>query len=347
MTVGLSRDARGDVEPVRAAGRRGGRRRAVRLMVARRLAFAVPVLLVSLVMFALAGLSPFDPVERYFGVRLIGASAEQLAQVRENWGLDEPLLGQWLAWLGHALSGDFGDSRFLHQPVASVIGERLGWSILLAGAGIVIALLIGLVLGTVAAWRQGGWLDRGITGLSYTLEAAPVFWLGLLALYVFAVALRWLPGGGLTDPGAALSVEQVARHLILPATVLGITQAPWFVLFIRQALIESFTQDYVVGARARGLPERRVVIGHGLRTSLLPFLTLVGSRVPELITGALLVEVVFSWPGIAKATVDAGLNLDLSLLAACTLLLTAAVLLGNLLADVLYVFADPRVGVDG
>lgn len=327
---------------------RRGRGRDIARLAARRAAFAVPVLLVvSFGMFALAKLTPFDPVERYFGVRIIGASAERVAQIRENWGVDDPLPVQYFAWLGHALRGDLGDSLFLHQPVVQVISERLAWSMLLAGAGFALALVLGLVLGTVAAWRQGGWTDRAITGFSYTLEAAPVFWLGLLALYVFALVLGWLPGGGLADADADLSVGQVARHLLLPAAVLGVSQAPWFVLFVRQTLLESLTQDFVVGARARGLPERTVVLGHALRTSLLPFLTLIGSRVSELITGALLIEVVFSWPGIAKATVDAGLNVDLALLAGCTLLLTATVLLGNLLADVLYALADPRVALDG
>jgi peptide/nickel transport system permease protein len=327
---------------------RRARARAIGLLVARRLAFGVPLLLlVSLGMFALAKASPFDPVQRYLGVRIIGASAERVAQLRANWGVDAPLWGQYGSWLAHAIRGDFGDSRSLQQPVSQVIAERLGWSVLLVAVALAGALLLGVALGTTAAWRQGGWLDRGITASSYALEAAPVFWLGLGALYVFAVGLRWLPGGGLTDAGSALSPGQLVRHLILPATVLAISQAPWFVLFLRQTLLVSLAEDYVLGARSRGLPERIVVVNHALRTALLPFLTLLGARVPELITGALLVETVFSWPGIAKATVDAALNVDFSLLAALTLLATAAVLAGNLLADVLYALADPRVGLDG
>ncbi len=129
--------------------------------------------------------------------------------------------------------------------------------------------------------------------------------------------------------------------------MLAISQAPWFVLFVRQNLLESFTQDHVIGARARGLPDRLVVTGHALRTSLLPFLTLLGARLPELITGALLVETVFSWPGIARATVEAALNVDFALLGALTVMATGVVLVGNLLADVLYALADPRVAVDG
>lgn len=324
------------------------RSRGIGGLVLRRLGFAAPVLLlVSFALFVLAKAAPFDPVERYFGVRLIGASPERVAQIRENWGVDEPVVEQYLAWLWHAVAGDFGDSMSLQQPVSQVIGDRIGWTVLLVAVGFTCALLLGLVLGTAAAWCHGSWPDRVITSVSYTLEAAPVFWLGLAALYVFALELRWLPGGGLTDPGAALGVGQVAAHLVLPASVLAISQAPWFVLFVRQNLLESFTQDHVLGARSRGLPDRRVVSGHALRTSLLPFLTLLGARLPELITGALLVETVFSWPGVARATVDAALNVDFALLGALTLLATAVVLLGNLLADVLYTLADPRVSADG
>ncbi|RKT55368.1 ABC transporter permease [Saccharothrix australiensis] len=331
-----------------ATARTGRRGRAIGLLVLRRLAFAVPVLLlVGFALFALAKASPFDPVERYFGLRIIGASPERVAQIRANWGVDQPVVEQYLAWLRHAVAGDFGDSLSLQQPVAQVIGERLGWSVLLVSVGFALALLLGLVLGTLAAWRQGGWLDRAITATAYALEAAPVFWLGLAALYVFALELQWLPGGGLTDAGAALDVGQVVRHLLLPASVLAVSQAPWYVLFVRQNLLESFTSDHVIGARARGLPDHLVVSGHALRTSLLPFLTLLGARIPELITGALLVETVFSWPGIARATVDAALNVDFALLGALTVLATAVVLLGNLLADVLYALADPRVGLDG
>lgn len=324
------------------------RRRAVRRLVLRRLGFVAPVLvLVSFALFALAKASPFDPVERYFGVRLIGASPERIERIRANWCVDEPVLTQYLAWLRHAVTGDFGDSLSMQQPVAQVIGDRIGWTLLLVGVGFTCALLLGIVLGTAAAWYHGTWVDRMITAISYTLEAAPVFWLGLAVLYVFALELQWLPGGGLTDPGAALNAGQVAEHLVLPVSVLAVSQAPWFVLFVRQNLLESFTQEHVIGARSRGLPDHKVVTGHALRTSLLPFLTLLGARLPELITGALLVETVFSWPGIARATVDAALNVDFALLGALTLLATAVVLLGNLLADVLYTLADPRVAVDG
>lgn len=335
-------------ETVQPPPQRPSRRRALLGLVGRRLGFAGPVLLiVSFGVFALGKASPFDPVASFFGVRILRASPEQIAQIRENWGIDDPLVTQWLRWLGNVVTGDLGDSRLFQQPVSSVIGGRIGWTALLVCVGLVLALLLAVAVGTAAAWRQGGWLDRMVTSVSYTLEAAPVFWVALGAISLFAVQLQWLPAGGLTDPTAALSAGQVAEHLVLPGGVLAVSQAPWFALYIRQTVSQALTEDFVVGARARGLSEPAVVLRHALPTALLPFITLIGSRVPELITGALLVETVFSWPGIAAATVDAALSVDFSLLAAMTMLATAAVLLGNLLADALYALADPRVRADG
>lgn len=236
----------------------------------------------------------------------------------------------------------------MRQPVADVIVERMGWSALLATSAFVIAILLGTALGVLAARRPGGWLDRGVSSAAYTLEAAPVFWLGLLAIWLFALKLDVLPAGGLTDAGSdVVTFGQVVSHLVLPAAVLGISQLPWFFLYVRQGVTDALAEDPVRGARARGLSERTVLLGHALRSGMLPMLTLIGSRVPELITGALLIETVFSWPGIAAATVEAATSVDFSLLAALTVLATAAVLLGNLLSDLLYGLADPRVAFDG
>jgi peptide/nickel transport system permease protein len=236
----------------------------------------------------------------------------------------------------------------MRQPVADVIGERIGWSALLAATAFAVAILLGTALGVLAARRRGGWLDRCVSSAAYTLEAAPAFWLGLLAIWFFALELDVLPAGGLTDTASeTVTLGQVASHLVLPALVLGVSQLPWFFLYVRQGVADALDEDPVRGARARGLNERTVLLGHALRSGMLPMLTLIGSRVPELITGALLVESVFSWPGIAAATVQAATSVDFPLLAALTVLATAAVLLGNLLSDLLYGLADPRVGFDG
>lgn len=318
-------------------------------MTGRRALFAVPVLLaVTFGVFAIAAASPFDPVKAYAGTAGLTASQENLDQLRANLGVDQPLVRRWWEWLTSAVTGDLGDSSTLRQPVSDVIGERVGWSVLLAATAFLLAILVGTTLGVLAARRPGGWLDRAVTSLAYTLEAAPPFWIGLLAVWLFALKLGVLPSGGLTDTASsAVTAGQVASHLVLPAAVLAISQLPWFVLYVRQGVGDALGDDPVRGARARGLAERTVLLGHALRSGMLPVLTLIGSRVPELITGALLVETVFSWPGIAAATVSAATSVDFPLLAALTVLATVAVLLGNLLADLLYGLADPRVGFDG
>ncbi|MEV8329383.1 ABC transporter permease [Streptomyces niveus] len=318
-------------------------------MTGRRMLFAAPVLLVvTFGVFAVAAASPFDPVKAYAGTAGLTASQETLDQLRANLGVDQALVPRWWEWLTSAVTGDLGDSSVMRRPVADVITERLGWSVLLATTAFVLAILLGTALGVAAARRPGGWLDRGVSSAAYTLEAAPAFWLGLLAIWFFALRLDVLPAGGLTDSGSDIvTFGQVASHLVLPAAVLGVSQMPWFYLYVRQGVADALEEDPVRGARARGLSERTVLLGHAWRSGMLPMLTLIGSRVPELITGALLIETVFSWPGIAAATVTAATSVDFPLLAALTVLATAAVLLGNLLSDLLYGLADPRVGFDG
>ncbi|SDE06993.1 peptide/nickel transport system permease protein [Streptomyces prasinopilosus] len=314
-------------------------------LVARRALLAVPVLLaVTFGAFALAAASPFDPVKAYAGTAALGADQETLDRLRDNLGVDRPFAVRWWEWLTSAVTGDLGHSSVMRQPVAEAIGERLVWSTLLCTVAFAVAVLLGTLLGVLAARRPGSLLDRTVTSLAYSLEAAPVFWIALLAVWLFALNLGVLPAGGLTDTGSEhVTAGQVASHLILPAGVLAVSQLPWFTLYVRQGVGDALAEDPVRGARARGLAERTVLLGHALRSGLLPVLTLIGSRVPELITGALLVETVFSWPGIAAATVEAATAVDFPLLAALTTLATAAVLAGNLLADLLYGLIDPRV----
>ncbi|MFJ5275903.1 ABC transporter permease [Streptomyces parvulus] len=314
-------------------------------LVGRRALFAVPVVLVvTFGVFAIAAASPFDPVKAYAGTAALGADQETLDRLRENLGVDQSFVVRWWDWLTSALTGDLGHSGVMRQPVTQVIGERLVWSALLCAVAFAAAVLVGTVLGVLAARRPGSMLDRAVTSLAYTLEAAPVFWIALLAVWLFALQWDVLPAGGLTDTASErVTPGQVVSHVALPAGVLAVSQLPWFTLYVRQGVGDALAEDPVRGARARGLGERTVLVGHALRSGLLPVLTLIGSRVPELITGALLVESVFSWPGIAAATVEAATAVDFPLLAALTTLATAAVLAGNLLADLLYGLFDPRV----
>ena len=327
---------------------RASRGREIALLVARRLAFAVPVVgIVAVGVFLLAAASPFDPIYQYYGVDIFSATDADIAATRARLGLDDGVLQQLGRWLSGVLSGDLGVSRSFRQPVAQVVVERLPWTLLLVTVGLLVAVVLALVAGTVAAWRQGGTFDRVVTGIGHAMEGIPPFVLALVAIAVFSLGLGWLPVAGLTDAGAPLSSGQVARHLVLPALVLGVSQTPWLVLHVRGSLLGALADDHVMGARARGLPERTVVLRHALPTALLPFVTLIGTRIPELVTGAVLVETVFSWPGIAEAVVTAALAVDFPMLAALSVLATAAVLLGSLAADVAVALADPRVAADG
>lgn len=317
-------------------------------LVLRRLGFALPVLvIVAFGVFLLASASPFDPIYQYYGVEISNASAADVARVRAQLGMDTPVLVRFWDWMTGVLTGDLGVSRSLRQPVAQVVAERLPWTMLLAVTGLGVAIVLALVLGTTAAWRQGGWTDRLVTAIGHALEGLPPFVLALLAIAVFSLGLGWLPVAGLTDAGSALGLGQIVEHLALPALVLGVSQAPWLVLHVRQSMLGSLAEDHVTGARARGLGERAVVLRHALPTALLPFVTLIGARIPELVTGAVLVEEVFSWPGLAAAVVTAATAVDYPLLAVVTLIATTAVLLGSLLADVAAVLLDPRVTADG
>ncbi len=324
------------------------RLREVGRLALRRAAWAVPVLVaVSAVVFLLGAASPFDPIYQYYGQRIFTASAADIAQTRAALGLDDPVWQQYLTWLGNVVTGDWGQSRAFRQPVIDVIAERLPWTALLAGVGLTLAALIALTLGIMAAWRQGGWIDRIVTAVANALEGVPPFLLGLGAIGVFALTLQVFPAGGLTRPGEAITAGSVLSHLALPALVLAISQLPWLILTMRQQLLVALSEDNVTAARARGLTEAQVVLRHALPGALLPYVTTLGVRLPELVTGAVLVEEVFSWPGVARALVQAGVQLDYPLLLALTLLATAAVLAGNLLADVTSALLDPRVNADG
>ncbi len=318
-------------------------------VVRRRLAVAVPVLAAtSAGMFALGAASPVDPAEQYAGAAAFTTSPEVLAQIRANWGVDDPLPVQYARWAGNLLRGDLGWSTSRHEPVADVIAARAGWTLLLIGVTLAVVLAVSLLAGTLAAYRRGGLLDRGLRAGAYAVESMPVFWLALAAIAVFALGLGWFPAGGLTTVTATgVSAGDVAHHLVLPVTVLAISQAPWFLLFVRDSVAQSLRDDHVLAARARGLPGRVVLFGHALRTALLPFLTLIGTHLPELVGGSVLVETVFSLPGLGAVSVQAALGSDFPLLAAITLITTAVVLAANLATDLAYTAADPRVRIDG
>ena len=328
-------------------GRWQRRRRDVLRMVARRLLFLLPLLLlVTLGVFALAAVSPYDPIDAYLGGRAGELTADQQAQLSATLGLNLPWYGAWWQWISDLFQGNLGTSRAYHQTVAQVVAERLPWTMLLGAVGLVISVLLAFWAGMWTGLHPAGAVDRLISTLATALQATPPFVLALAALSLFALTLNWVPTGGLTYPGEPITVRSTFDHLLVPGIVLGITQTPWLVMSFRESIFEALTSDAVRGARVRGIPRRMIIARHVLPAALPPFVALVGARLSELVVGSVLVETIFAWPGLGSALVSSAQSLDFPLLTFLTVAITVLILLGNLLADIVFVILDPRVDAD-
>ncbi|MCO1337845.1 ABC transporter permease [Kocuria polaris] len=312
-------------------------------MLGRRALVGIPATAaITAVVFWLASLAPFNPLALYLGSnyeRTTGAEREALAQ---ELGLNDAWYATWWTWASNAAHGDWGVSRLFGQPVAVVIAERLPYTALLTSLGLLVAIVASVLLALGAARRPGSPADAVVRGLAHAAQAVPPFVLGLVAIAVFALGLG-LPAGGAASSGQETTAAGLALHLVLPVAVLAVTLLPWLVLNLRASVIEALGSDAVLAARGRGLSEFEVLRSHVLPAALLPFTTVVGTRLGELVTGALIVEAVFSWPGLAAATVDSAIAGDFPLLAAVTALTCAAVFAGSALADACYLLLDPRV----
>ena len=313
-------------------------------MVAMRTAIiAATTVLVSFAMFGLAALSPFDPLASYLGTTYAELTESERAGVAAAIGADLPWWRQWFDWAAGVITGDLGYSRTFGRPVADVLAERLPWTILLSATGLTVAVAAAVVLGLWAGRRPGGLVDRVIVSLGVFLAATPSFIYALGVVLVFAVTLRVIPAGGAAPIGEQPSLASIGPYLIAPALVLAVTQLPWPLLAVRQATVEAIGSDAVENARARGVPAGVVLRRHAAPMSLMPLVTLVGGRLSELVVGAVIVEAVFGWPGLAEATVASAKDVDFPLLAVTTVLTTVLVMGGSLVADVAYKFLDPRV----
>lgn len=329
----------------RRAAAPGGRRRvgAAAVLVLRRLLLAVPVTAgITAVVFWLASVAPFNPLAAYLGSQYERTGAAQRAALSQQLGLDDAWWQVWLRWLAAVLRGDWGVSRIHARPVAEVLAERLPYTGLLALSALALAVALAVLLALGSARRRGGVVDRFTILIAQLAQALPPFVLALLAIAVFALRLG-LPAGGVAEAGARPDAASIALHLVLPAGVLAVSLLPWLVLNLRASIFEALDSDAVLAARGRGLGQGEILRREVLPVALLPFLTVIGSRLGELVTGALLVETVFAWPGIASAVVDAAVAGDFALLAAVTACSCLAVFAGNALADAGYLLADPRV----
>ena len=274
---------------------------------------------------------------------------EDEVMIKKYLGLDRPLHEQYLTWIAGVAHGDFGRSMIDGSLVSRHIGDRLPNTLELTVTAILMGVLISIPLGVTGALRRGSKLDHALTTLSVGGFAVPGFWLGLMLILVFSVQLQawgmpFLPSGGVVTPGTGGGdlLDRII-HLILPATVLSFVYLSIWSRFTRSSMLEVLAQDYVRTARAKGMSERRVVYLHALRNAVIPLVTLVGLELPSLVAGGLVVEVVFSWPGIGKLLYERALATDYSTVLGITMFAALLVVLGNLLADVLYALLDPRI----
>jgi peptide/nickel transport system permease protein len=307
----------------------------------RRLAQAVPLLLViSVLVFALIHLAPGGPLSMYLDNPNV--RPEDIARLRHSLGLDRPLAEQYLAWLAGFVRGDWGYSFADGRPVLERIAERVPATLELIATSIVLAAIVAVPVGIRAAVRRGGAFDRATTTVAFAGISLPVFWFGLLLQLVFAVALRWLPSSGRTSLLGGDALDRI-RHLILPAAVLALVHAAAWSRYLRASMGEVLAQRYILAARGRGVGERSLLGRHALRNALVPFLTVALLDAAIMVSGAVVTESVFAWPGVGSLFTEALARRDYTVLMAFLMISSVAVVALNLIADVSYRAIDARV----
>lgn len=305
----------------------------------RRVLSVVPVLaIVAVLVFLMLRLVPGDPAAIIAGET---ASTEQIEQTRQHLGLDRSIPVQFAIWIGHVLRGDLGDSFFFRMPVTDLILQRLEPTMMLGLAALLLSVAVAVPLGVLAAFRQGTWIDRAVMAVSVAGFSVPVFVLGYSLAYVFSVQLGWFPVQGYAR--IADGFGPFVERLVLPALTLSFVYIALIARITRTSVLEVLNEDYVRTARAKGLTEREVVVGHALRNAAVPILTIVGIGLGLLIGGAVVTESVFAIPGLGRLTVEAVLSRDFPVIQALILLFSAGYVLVNLLVDIGYALLDPRI----
>ena len=306
---------------------------------ARRLLATIPVLLiVALLVFLMLRLTPGDPAAILAGD---AANTEQIARIRASLGLDQPIVVQFGIWIGNLLSGDLGESFYYKTKVATLIGQRLEPTLALATLTITIAILVAVPLGAIAAWRFGGWFDRSLMAFSVLGFSVPVFVLAYLLIWFVSLKLGLLPVQGYQR--LADGLWPFLRHLVLPAITLSVIYIALIARITRASVLEALGEDYIRTARAKGLPEARVLVRHALANAAVPIATVIGIGIGLLIGGVVVTESVYAIPGLGRLTVDAVLARDFPTIQGVILFFSVVYVLINLLVDMSYVFLDPRI----
>ena len=328
----------------------------------KRLLQIIPVVFgVTLIAFALIHLAPGDPVITMLGQH---ATQQEIDEARAKFGLDQPLYIQYFIWLGDVLQGDLGRSIISHEQVTIEIASRFPNTIELAITAMIFAILIGVIAGIISATKQYSVADYSVMGVALFGISMPVFWLGIMLMMIFGVFLGWLPIGGridllipfqritgfmvidsiITGNGAALI--SVLRHLILPAIALGTIPMAIIARTTRSSMLEVLRQDFIRTERAKGLSERKVIYKHAIRNAMVPVVTVIGLNFGLLLSGAILTETVFSWPGVGRLVVDSVFDRDYPLVIGCILVFALVFVIVNLITDLLYTYIDPRIHYD-
>lgn len=327
-----------------------------------RLLQIIPVIIgVTIIAFTLIHLAPGDPVRTMLGQH---ASQQEIEEIRIKYGLDQPLYVQYFIWLGDVLQGDLGRSILTHEQVSVEIASRFPNTIELAIAAMIFATLIGVLAGIISATKQYSAVDYTVMGIALFGISMPVFWLGIMLMMIFGVALGWLPIGGRIDlliPFTRLTgfmildsiitlngeaLVSVIRHLILPAIALGTIPMAIIARTTRSSMLEVLRQDFIRTERAKGLSERKVIYKHAIRNAMVPVVTVIGLNFGLLLSGAILTETVFSWPGVGRLVVDAVYARDYPLVIGCILVFALVFVFVNLLTDLIYTYIDPRIHYD-
>ena len=314
----------------------------------RRILQMIPLLIgISILAFLIIRLAPGDPTSVYIDPNKPPPSAEDLARLRSDLGLDDPVPVQYVVWLGNAVQGDLGFSLSGRRPVTEEVGDRLPKTLLLGVASLVLTLAISIPFGIFSAVYRYTIFDYVITFLSFVGLSVPGFVVALFLIQFFAVELGWLPSTGMCDVREEYTgfraARDVAKHLILPASALSLASIARWARYQRSSLLDVLNQDYIRTARAKGLRERGVLRIHALRNALLPMITLGGLSIPQLVSGAFIIEFVFGWPGMGRLAVNAALRRDYPVIMGVTMISAIFIVLGNFLADVAYHWADPRI----
>ncbi len=306
----------------------------------KKLLLAIPVLLgITIIDYAMMSLAG-SPLDMMVGPRVTqGAIAARAAQ----WGLDQPIYVQYWHWLTEVLNGNLGFSYKSHLPVSEMIGSHLGPTLLLMGVSMLLGLLIAVPAGIYSAVHRYQKRDYAVVSASFLFSSVPGFFLSLMLIFLFTVTLGWLPSSGMYTPGTGGDAADVLRHLIMPSLVLAVGVAGGNIRYIRSAVLEILEMDYLRTARAKGMGRRIVIRKHALRNALLPIITVIGMQIPTLFGGAVIVEQLFSWPGLGMITMSAVTGRDYPVIMGVCLLSAVVVLASNLLTDILYALVDPTI----